>query len=477
MATAYWLLAPQSRQSVAAGPPPADTVRQPTRTASRPRSVGVPSAEDWPMYRRGPDQSGHHPRLTAVDHTTVGKLVQRWRTRIPGTTSPAVAAGGAIYVGAKDRHLYALDAVSGAIRWRYAASGTVVSAPSLVENRVVFTASDGTLTALETRRGHRMWTYAAGYGASAPTITTPGPGKARPWIYVGSNRGTVDALDLDGRLKWSYRTGGPVASSPAVVSGTVYVGSADKKVHALDATTGARRWQAPTAGNVTATPAIHHGTVYVGSTDSMMYALNARSGRPLWTHRTYGPLRSAGAVAPGRGRTAGTVYIGSDDGNLYAFDASRGSTRWKTALKPATAPAHANGLLFVGTASSTVVLDARSGHRLWASPTTGAANTAPILARGHLIVSAVDGHLYAFALPGHPTGPPPPLSGPETPSTPVPPTATPAPSSPRRPPAAISKPMDVMSPPLGSPPGQRNPAACPLPPTPAPQGQRTSPTS
>jgi outer membrane protein assembly factor BamB len=31
--------------------------------------------------------------------------------------------------------------------------------------------------------------------------------------------------DLRGRLHWAYTTGGPVESSPAVVGGTVYIGS------------------------------------------------------------------------------------------------------------------------------------------------------------------------------------------------------------------------------------------------------------
>ena len=41
---------------------------------------------------------------------------------------------------------------------------------------------------------------------------------------------------------WSYTTGGPVTSSPAVVDGKVYVGSDDGKVYCLDALTGAHIW-------------------------------------------------------------------------------------------------------------------------------------------------------------------------------------------------------------------------------------------
>jgi hypothetical protein len=37
----------------------------------------------------------------------------------------------------------------------------------------------------------------------------------------------------DGTVQWIFRTGGEMLSSPAVVDGTVYVGSVDSTVHAL----------------------------------------------------------------------------------------------------------------------------------------------------------------------------------------------------------------------------------------------------
>ncbi|MET9725500.1 PQQ-binding-like beta-propeller repeat protein [Streptomyces zaomyceticus] len=47
------------------------------------------------------------------------------------------------------------------------------------------------------------------------------------------------ALDATtGTPRWTHKTRGPVHSSPAVVKGTVYIGSLDKKVYPLDAATG-----------------------------------------------------------------------------------------------------------------------------------------------------------------------------------------------------------------------------------------------
>ncbi|WP_078888168.1 PQQ-binding-like beta-propeller repeat protein [Streptomyces sp. NRRL S-118] len=40
------------------------------------------------------------------------------------------------------------------------------------------------------------------------------------------------------RQPWTHTTGSRVQTTPAVVDGTVYIGSDDKRVYALDAATG-----------------------------------------------------------------------------------------------------------------------------------------------------------------------------------------------------------------------------------------------
>jgi len=59
-----------------------------------------------------------------------------------------------------------------------------------------------------------------------------------------------------------------VFSSPAVANGTVYVGSEDNNVYALNATTGAKVWSFTTGSSVYSSPAVANGVVYVGSDDN-----------------------------------------------------------------------------------------------------------------------------------------------------------------------------------------------------------------
>jgi outer membrane protein assembly factor BamB len=60
-----------------------------------------------------------------------------------------------------------------------------------------------------------------------------------------------------------------------VADGTVYVGSWDHKVYALNAANGHLAWTYTTGDEVQASPAVAHGTVYVGSWDDSIYALRA----------------------------------------------------------------------------------------------------------------------------------------------------------------------------------------------------------
>ena len=68
-------------------------------------------------------------------------------------------------------------------------------------------------------------------------------------------------------------------SSPAIGSdGTVYVGSNDQKLYAINGKTGVKLWEFETGGAVHSSPAIgSDGTVYVGSWDNKLYAIKTDS--------------------------------------------------------------------------------------------------------------------------------------------------------------------------------------------------------
>ena len=69
------------------------------------------------------------------------------------------------------------------------------------------------------------------------------------------------------RFLWEFKAGDSVSSSPAIGSdGTVYVGSGDNKLYAINGKTGVKLWEFETGRGVYSSPAIgSDGTVYVRS--------------------------------------------------------------------------------------------------------------------------------------------------------------------------------------------------------------------
>ena len=92
---------------------------------------------------------------------------------------------------------------------------------------------------------------------------------------------------------WAYKTGGGIAAEPTIVGGTVYIGSWDGYMYALNGITGALVWKTflgqtvapgcnPVTIGITSAATVQNGIVYVGGGDAYWYALDASTGTVLW---------------------------------------------------------------------------------------------------------------------------------------------------------------------------------------------------
>ena len=240
------------------------------------------------------------------------------------------------------------------------------------------------------------WTFKTGFSVySSPVIGADGT------VYMGSDDFKVYALNgATGVLKWSYTTGGPVTSSPAIgADGTVYVGSWDGKVYALNGATGAKKWSYTTGGFVTSSPAIGaDGTVFVGSDDNKVYALtdNGTTVTKKWSYTTGGLVNSSPAIG-----ADGTVYVGSDDFKVYALNGTTGAKKWsyKTGFFVDSSPAiGADGTVYVGSDDFKVyALNGTTGCKMWSYTTGGFVTSSPAIgADGTVYVGSGDGKVYAL---------------------------------------------------------------------------------
>ena len=123
----------------------------------------------------------------------------------------------------------------------------------------------------------------AGYGETdeAPNKSKPKPPPIKP-----------------GTVLWEFKTGGGLTSSPAIGSdGTVYVGSWEANLYAINPKSGVKLWEFET-DRVYSSPAIgSDDTVYFGSKDKKLYAIKTES---LGLAKSPWPMRGQNARHTGR---------------------------------------------------------------------------------------------------------------------------------------------------------------------------------
>jgi eukaryotic-like serine/threonine-protein kinase len=345
-------------------------------------------------------------------------IVSTAASAAPSTPSAAMFRGGPTHTGVQTAvapHEFHR------VRWTFPTGGSIVSSPVLQDGVIYFGSNDNNVYAVAADSGRQLWAHATG-GAVAAT-----PAIVGGVVYVGSYDGKFYALDAKtGAARWKFRTGGErrfeargldglqprsqtisdpfdlYLSSPVVSNGTVYFGSGDGNVYALDAATGEARWKFATGDVVHASPAFADGVVYVGSWDSWFYAIDAATGKQRWRyhggedafiHNQVG-FQSSPAVVDG------VVYTGCRDSNLYALDARTGAEKWKVFHDGSwviTSPAVADGKIYYATSDSALynVVDAATGKSLVREQGNAWMYSSPAIAGDVIVMGVSNGSLEA----------------------------------------------------------------------------------
>ncbi|OIB56471.1 PQQ-binding-like beta-propeller repeat protein [Natrialba sp. SSL1] len=235
-------------------------------------------------------------------------------------------------------------------------------------------------------------------------------------VYVGSMDGSLYALESDtGDERWSFATGESITSSPSVVDGTVYVGSMDGTVYALpadeDGTQPEPTWTFETDEGVAASPTVADGVVYVGSNDGHLYALDADDGELLWAFEAEDSVMRAPAVADG------SVYFGSTDHSLYAVDIETAEEQWPGAAngdetdnpiderwrvetddRIQSRPTVADGVVYVGSNDDLLyAVEADSGDIRWTFQTGGSVTASPAVTEHAVYAASFDNYVHALS--------------------------------------------------------------------------------
>jgi len=355
------------------------------------------------------------------EDTRIAQPVWTFNTAGAIWSSPAIA-DGLIYFGSSDKKIYAIDAKSGKRRWEFATQGAVMGRPTIDGDAVYALSDDGYLYRLGRRDGKLQWRFDTrgntprdlpsatsttyDYLASSATL-------ADGVVYIGSADKRLYAVDArHGTERWHFDTQGSVRSIPALSGDRVYFGSYDHNVYALNSKTGALVWKLDTLEPVVSSPLVSGGVVYIGSRSSDLFAIDAATGIPRWKFFYWSSWVESSAAMK-----QDALYIGSSDyQQVFAIEAANGKERWRfgTGGSPWGTPAVAENRVYVGTVQSTgyfidhrggfFALDRASGKAVWRYPMpaiAGAFNSgvasSPAVDHGFVYFGGLDGNFYAFA--------------------------------------------------------------------------------
>lgn len=177
--------------------------------------------------------------------------------------------------GSLDGHLYLLDPASGKLLDKIFL-GEIKASPAFdpTSRTIVIGNTSGKLHALSVKGGKlvRKWTFGTKHEIYSSASYD---GKT---VYFGSTDGHLYALNHEGKLLWKYNANSPVYSSPVMIGTMVVFGAVNGKIYALNRQ-GVRIWSYKTTlnphkANLDSSPAVSDdGKIYIGSYNGNLYSL------------------------------------------------------------------------------------------------------------------------------------------------------------------------------------------------------------
>ncbi len=207
----------------------------------------------------------------AAIHAQTGAVV--WRRTFPReVVAEPVDFLGTVLVACRDGVLYAVRGAEQGdpdanLAWKSAPVGDMDSAPQVLEGFGYVGTGAGRVVAIDLSTGKAVW--------SVP-VESPVTGRvALAWgrLLAPTQAGGLAAVDRVKReVSWTYKTEGPIRSSPVVGNGFVLVGSDDRWLHAVSES-GELLWKCASARAVVAGAVIAGNKVYFGSDDQLLYSI------------------------------------------------------------------------------------------------------------------------------------------------------------------------------------------------------------
>lgn len=254
--------------------------------ASGKRIVGTPAVSEGIVVFGSADRNIYG--LNAAD----GSL--RWKVEAAEPVLGAVTIHeGIAYVGGSDKTFRAIDIQTGKVVWSYEqVKGYIETKPLVVDDKVIFSAWDNTLYALEKATGKEIWKWTGGLTRMHFSPAAVWPVASNGKVFIADPQRAMTAVNLqNGETVWrTFRSqvretiglsedGERVFSKTMNDSIVCYSTLTDTPEQVWASNVGFGYEHAPSM------PQEKDGVVYGSTKEGLLFALEAKTGKIIWKHK------------------------------------------------------------------------------------------------------------------------------------------------------------------------------------------------
>ena len=354
-----------------------------------------------------------------------------WKFEAGSSVFEPVVSEGVVYFGSENGELYALDINTGDIKWKKRIEH--FDFYPVVSNGLLYFWEYGDnksykFCALEPVTGEEKWNFQTQYSGPFTVMADMVlAGRGFTNADNGADQSELVAINCNnGELKWKfipdpymyddefYQSRFSVSSKPMLSNETIYFGTSDNYLFALDNAAGEEKWNfsddyAPhmeeavfgkkvPCNSIYTAPIVEEGLVCFAS-GNLLYGIDIKTsndfgfGDETWKYEAESTIKRTLAVSEG------IVFFCSDNNILYAVGIKDGQEKWKSKfLGYISTPTVSMGMVYIGSDDKHLYgLDIKTGKEKLKFETGGIVSTPAVSKR--VVYFGSDHHLYALQIP------------------------------------------------------------------------------
>ena len=219
-------------------------------------------------------------------------------------------------------------------------------------------------------------------------------------IIIGSTDGYVYCLNMQGKLVWKFNTGNAIEASALIYDQNVIIGNLSGSLFSLKLDDGIKNWEYKTENQIMAAPNCwtsgNKSYILVGSYDYYLHCIDARTGKGAWKYESNNYLNASVAIHENR------AVFGGCDGFLHLVNIPDGKAEAKIEIATYVAGSACldNGFAYVGDYDggfSCINLGEKKISWKWSDEKTGLPFIAsPSVYNNKVIIGNRNKHVYCF---------------------------------------------------------------------------------